>query len=144
MKKILTSVASIFLVIVLSGIVYSAIPIDYTLQWNNIGRIFSTIIFDESDGTASSQVYGKSGTSKIECTLTLYKQCGGTWVYVDSVSDSTTTNTMLDLSIDFDADFLTDSSCSLLIPSLSNISPISSTSLLYIQRLTIHKYSQLP
>ena len=103
MKKILTSVASIFLVIVLSGIVYSAIPIDYTPQWNNIGRIFSTIIFDESDGTASSQVYGKSGTSKIECTLTLYKQCGGTWVYVDSVSDSTTTNTILDLSIDFDA-----------------------------------------
>ena len=68
--------------------VYSTIPIDYSPQWNCIYRMSSTIGFDGLNGEADASVFGKSGTTHIDGTLTVYRQSGNEWVYVDSTSDS--------------------------------------------------------
>lgn len=103
MKKIISFVASILLTLVLGGIVHSAFPIVSSPQWTNISTMSNLIVFDGLDGTAAGSVYGKTGTTKVEGTLTVYKQTGGTWEYIDSASETTTTKTYVSLSVDFDA-----------------------------------------
>lgn len=104
MNKIFRLVASILLITLMGGSVYSALPVDYSPQWNNILTMSNLLGFDGLDGNASASVYGKSGTTKVEGTLTVYKQSGGTWEYIDSASETTTSKTYVSLSVDFDAE----------------------------------------
>lgn len=101
MKRILTVVCAIILVSLRCGSIYSALPVDYSPQWNIISLMTSSITFDEHAGNASAYINAKNGASKVEGTLTVYKQSGSSWVYIDSTSDSTTTRTYLTLSVDF-------------------------------------------
>lgn len=82
---------------------FSALPIDYLPQWSNIDRMASVIVFDGQVGNASATVYAKSGATKVEGMLTVYKQSGGSWVYVDSDSETTTSHSYVSLSVDFNA-----------------------------------------
>ena len=102
MKKTIAVVLTIFMMIGISGASFAALPIDYTPQWTNIMSIVSSLGFSGNHGGATASVDGKPGTTKVEATLTVYKQSGGAWVYVDSDSDSTTTEEYVALSVNFD------------------------------------------
>lgn len=79
----------------------AALPVDYSLQWSNISTVVSTLGFSGTHGGATGSVDGKPGTTKVEATLTVYKQVGNIWEYVDSDSDSTTTEDYVVLSVGF-------------------------------------------
>ncbi len=103
MKRFFTVVYATILAALMCGSVFSALPVDFTPQWTNISLMTSDITFDGNDGNASAYVNAKSGATKVEGTLTVYRQSGSSWVYVDSTSDSTTTRTYLTISVDFTA-----------------------------------------
>jgi len=72
-------------------------------MWLNIFNLNVGLSFTGTDGDTSGSVTGKSGTTAITGTLTVYKQSGSNWVYVDSVSGSTTTQ-RLNLYLNFDGE----------------------------------------
>lgn len=98
-----TAVVSILLILLMCVKVLCAVPIEYLPQWNNINTMNSVLVFDGTNGNASASAYGKSGTTKVEGALTVYRQSGGTWEYVDSESETTTSKTYVSLSVDFNA-----------------------------------------
>lgn len=73
-----------------------------TPMWNNIMKLSNTIAFDGTDGNAKGTVLGKSGTTSISGTLTVYRQSGSSWIYVGSTSGTSST-TKLTLDCDFSA-----------------------------------------
>ena len=101
MKKLLSIILFLSSLIGISGGVYAALPIDNSPQWSNISTMVSGLGFSGTNGTASGSVDAKSGVTKIEGTLTVYRWSGNTWVYVDSDSDTTTTDDYLVLSVEF-------------------------------------------
>lgn len=103
MKKVTIVTCAIVLASLMCWNTFGALPIDHSPQWANIIRMASVIVFDGQDGNASATVYAKSGATRVEGTLTVYKASGGIWEYVDSASETTTTNTYVSLSVDFDA-----------------------------------------
>jgi len=102
MRKVIGFVLAIIVVFVISSSVFASIPSGYSPQWSNIGSVVSSLAFSGTQGSAGGAVDAKSGASKVEGTLTVYKRSGNTWVYVDSDSDSTTTNSYVVLSVEFD------------------------------------------
>jgi hypothetical protein len=80
---------------------YALAP-DVSPLWNNIIKLSNRIVFDGTNGSAYGSVSGKSGTSSISGTLTVYRQSGSSWIYVDSTS-GTSSNTILSLGCDFTA-----------------------------------------
>lgn len=74
--------------------IHGTAPVDYSPQWSNITRASNIIDFSDSDGYAHAYVLGKSGTTSICGSLTVYRQVGSEWVYVDSVSNSVTQRSM--------------------------------------------------
>lgn len=96
---------TIILTIVLSFSLNSlaAIPETDTIEplWVNITAIDLDITFSNGVGTAIGDVYRKAGqTISIDGTLTVYKQVGTSWVYVDSTSKSSTRSLAIDLEFD--------------------------------------------
>ena len=101
MKK--TTSFLLITVIILSMTIgsYAALP-DIGIvepQWANILSLTNNFNFNGINGTTKATAIGKSGTTQISGTLTVYKQVGSSWVYVDSDSDSSTTN-ILTVSVD--------------------------------------------
>lgn len=80
----------------------NALAPDLSPMWNNIFKLSNRIVFDGTNGNANGSVSGKSGTSSISGTLTVYRQSGSSWIYVDSVSGTSSTTT-LSLGLDFAA-----------------------------------------
>ena len=103
MKRFMLVTNSILIVLIMGINALGALPIDYSPQWSNILRMSNIIAFDGLNGNASASVYGKTGTTKVEGTLTVYKQFGSSWIEVDSTTETTTTNSYVALSIDFSA-----------------------------------------
>ena len=59
--------------------------------WDSIGDIVTEVSFDGSEGRFSVDVARLFGiTTSLEATLTLYKYVDGDWVYMDSISGSST------------------------------------------------------
>ena len=100
MKKILSIILALSMIIGVSVGVYAVHPINNSPQWSNISTLVSGLGFSGTSGTASGSVDGKSGVTKIEGTLTVYKLSGNSWVYVNSDS-CTTTDDYLVLSVSF-------------------------------------------
>lgn len=63
-------------------------------MWVNIASIDSSISFSGTSGDASAIVIGRKGTTGISGTLTVFKQSGNDWIYVDSSSGSSNSNTL--------------------------------------------------
>lgn len=91
MRKLLLLLLAINLCVGVSVRTYARAP-NVSPLWNNIMQLYGTIVFDGTDGTASGSVLGKSGTTSISGTLTVYRQSGSSWVYVDSTSGTSSTN----------------------------------------------------
>jgi len=76
---------------------YAALPDIDTVEplWVNILNLNNVFNFNGINGTSTGTVIGKSGTTQISGTLTVYKQVGSSWVFVDSDSDSSTSNSLV-------------------------------------------------
>lgn len=69
--------------------------------WNNIGDIVVELSFSGTEGCATvdvSRIY--SVTTSIAGTLTVYKQVGSQWVYVDTISGVSAYSLGLELYFD--------------------------------------------
>ena len=56
-------------------------------RWTNTGTINYGLVFEDSGyGSAEIAVTGKFGVTKIEGTITVYRQSGSDWIYVTSGS----------------------------------------------------------
>ena len=99
MKKLLVLLLTVSLCLGISTHTFARAP-DVSPRWNNILRLSSSIIFDGTDGTASGSVLGRSGTTSISGSLTVYRQSGSNWVYVGSTS-GTSANNKLTMEYDF-------------------------------------------
>ena len=100
MKKVI----SIFLaccILIIGGVsTYAALPETIEPLWVNIDGFQNNIYFNGANSSATATVIGKSGTTKITGTLTVYRQSGSNWIYVGSDSDTVTTSAM-GLSVNF-------------------------------------------
>lgn len=65
--------------------------------WDNTSSASCEIVFIGTTGYATASVNGKSGTTSIEGTLTLYRKSGIRWIYV---TEWTSSSTGLPISID--------------------------------------------
>lgn len=101
MKKILIFLLAMIFCLGVSVRIFAQAP-NVTPMWNNIRELTSSIVFNGTDGTANASVLGKSGTTSISGTLTVYRQSGSSWVYVGSTSGTSSTN-KLTLEFDFNA-----------------------------------------
>ncbi len=100
MKRLLILLITIVMCMGL-GITSSAkVPTTYDPLWTNILSMSNSIGFDGTEGSAYATVKGKTGTTEISGTLTIYRQSGSDWVYVTSTS-STTSSIRLSLGCDF-------------------------------------------
>ena len=79
---------------------------DMSPQWTNILYLSNDIAFQGTNGSVVASAYGKSGTTAISGTLTVYKQMGSDWEYIDSESGVSTTATLF-----IDLDFIAESGC---------------------------------
>ncbi len=106
MKKIITILLAAVIITTLSLNVCAAVidPGDIIApNWAYMNRIDVNIEFSGSSGTAKLDVDRIALVTKsIEATLTVYKKVGTSWIYVDSISGSSTR--MLNLDLDFDAE----------------------------------------
>ena len=99
MKKVIVSILTLCMCLSLCCPAFASSPAKSPM-WVNILSMSSQIVFDGTDGEAFASVKGKSGTTAISGTLTVYRQSGSNWVYVDSVSGTSST-LKLDIHLDF-------------------------------------------
>ena len=101
MKKLMSVLLAVAMVLTLStGMVVSAVD-DSIISpcWDYMNRVEADVNFSGDSGKATATVERIFGvTTKLEATLTLYKQDGSDWTYIDSVSDSSTRALGLELS----------------------------------------------
>lgn len=100
MKKIISIILACILLVITGVSAYAAPQESAEPFWININKINNVITFNGTSGNASASIYGKSGTTKITGTLTVYRQSGDNWIYVGQDSDTVTSNIM-SLSVDF-------------------------------------------
>lgn len=101
MKKLMSVLLAVAMVLTLStGMVVSAVDGSIIApHWDYMNRVEADVNFSGGSGKATATVERIFGvTTKLEATLTLYKQDGSDWTYVDSVSDSSTRALGLELS----------------------------------------------
>ena len=68
-------------------------------QWEYVSTTSADISFSGPSGTATAAATRINGvTTKLEGTLTIYRKSGSSWIYVDSISGSTTMSLALELS----------------------------------------------
>ncbi len=69
--------------------------------WDYMDSIEVSVNFSGSEGCATATITRVFGvTTLLEATMTVYRQVGSSWVYVDSVSDSSTRTLGMDLYFD--------------------------------------------
>ena len=84
MKKFLRSIVSVFLLL---GIVSNTTALAISPRWSTVSSISPSM--SAADGSYSSAIIGLEGTTKIECTLTLYeKGFWGNYTQVDQVRNT--------------------------------------------------------
>lgn len=83
MKKFLRSILVVALLLgVITTTAFAIVP-----RWNNVVSISPSM--SASDGSYTSAIIGMNGTTKIECTLTLYeKGFWGNYTQVDQVRNT--------------------------------------------------------
>ena len=89
MKKIcLLLLTAIFITSFLSVSAFAATAVEP--RWTNTGAIDYGLVFKSTgQGYADIAVTGKFGVTKIEGSITIYRQSGSNWIYVCSDSDET-------------------------------------------------------
>lgn len=86
MKKVLFLVLTIVLLVSLSVIAAAKPTPEIAPLWDNTRTIESSFDFDGANSNAYANIVGKSGTTKIEATLKVYKLVDNTWTYITETS----------------------------------------------------------
>lgn len=106
MKKIvklcLLTLTSILVLSLMTVSCFAAKPPTVAPLWNNISEIDLIVGISGNNGNATGTLIKQPGTTRSEGTLTLYRQVGDNWIYVDSAYKSSTRG--LAVSIDFYAE----------------------------------------
>lgn len=105
MKKVLTALLAMLVVITFSVNAIAATGDDLiiTPYWNYMDSIEVDVNFLSNTGKATAtitRIYGV--TTSLEATLSVYKQVGSDWIFIDSTSGSSTR--ALGLELDFNAE----------------------------------------
>ena len=72
------------------------------MRWTNLSSINVDIVFNNGEGSANGLAIKKNTAESVEGTLDLYQYVNGSWILIDSKTQSTTRNS-LGMSIDFPA-----------------------------------------
>lgn len=83
MKKVFSILLAGMLMAGFAVSVHAATPETAVPLWDNISTMTNVITFDDTAGSVLANISGKSGTTKITATLTVYKQTDDGWEYVD-------------------------------------------------------------
>lgn len=106
MKKIvklcLLTLTSILVLSLMTVSCFAAKPPTVAPLWNNISEIDLIVGISCNNGNATGTLIKQPGATRSEGTLTLYRQVGDNWIYVDSAYKSSTRG--LAVSIDFYAE----------------------------------------
>ena len=100
MKKTLALVLGLLTILMLAINTAAASPEVIKPLWNNINYMSNDLEFNSTSGITSTMVLGKSGTTKITGTLTVYVQTANGWEVVDSASTTSNSN-IFTLDINF-------------------------------------------
>ena len=101
MKKVMSLVLVTIILLSTTIGINAALPDTGAIepQWVNILNMTNVFNFNGINGTSTATVVAKSGATQVSGTLTVYKQVGSSWVYVDSDSDTSTSNVLV-ISLD--------------------------------------------
>lgn len=98
MKKLKTVVLYFLsLIVFISGaspICSAASPGTITPFWNNVQNINSQFVFYDNVGECTVSTRKGSNCTSLEGVLTIFELSDGEWVYVDSITSSTTRTTL--------------------------------------------------
>lgn len=100
MKKLLTLILVFATIFCFATSTFAALPETVVPMWNNIRQMSNDLVFNGTSGIADTMVFGKSGTTRITGTLTVYVQTSNGWEIVDSTSGSST-SLYLSMTINF-------------------------------------------
>ncbi|MBE6617121.1 MAG: hypothetical protein E7627_04165 [Ruminococcaceae bacterium] len=100
MKKLLTLILIAATLFCFATNTFAALPETIAPMWVNIRQMSNDLVFNGTSGIADTMVFGKSGTTRITGTLTVYVQTSNGWEEVDSTSGSST-SLYLSMTINF-------------------------------------------
>ena len=102
MKKVVSVLALVaLLVCLMAPCVCATGSVGVTPRWTGIADVNAFLNFYGTEGEATLSSTKDSSTTKIEGVVTIYKWVNGQWVYVDSMTKSTTRSTVF-IAIVFD------------------------------------------
>lgn len=106
MKKVVSILLIGMVMVGFAVSAHAAVPETAVPLWDNISTMTNVITFDGTTGNATANISGKSGTTKITATLTVYKQTDDGWEYVDHAASTMNFSYMA-----FGIDFAGESGC---------------------------------
>ena len=102
MKKVISILSLVaLLVCLMAPCVCATGSVGVTPRWTGVADITLAFNFYGTEGEATFTSTKDSSTTKLEGVVTIYKWANGQWVYVDSMTKSTTRSTVF-ISIVFD------------------------------------------
>ena len=95
MKKVISVLSLVaLLVCLMAPCVCATGSVGVTPRWTGVAYVNAFLNFYGTEGEATLTSTKDSSTTKLEGVVTIYKWANGQWVYVDSVSKSTTRATL--------------------------------------------------
>ncbi len=104
MKKLIALVLMVSILLCCSTETLSALPDTVVPLWDNIWTMNCILTFSGTEGHATANSRGQSGTTQMSGTLTVYKQTARGWSEIVSDSD-TVSGDAIALSVDLTGDF---------------------------------------
>lgn len=90
MKKTKILIVTVVMLLAFSVNALAALPPTAEPLWDNTEKVQSELYFSGANSSAYAKIIGKSGTTRIEATLKVYRLENSQWVYITENSASTT------------------------------------------------------
>ena len=88
MKKVKMLILCVVLLVAFSVNILAALPPVAEPMWDNTQNINSGFHFNGANSAACTDIIGKSGTTRIEATLKVYRLENSQWIYITENSAS--------------------------------------------------------
>lgn len=102
-KILVTVLLALAMIIPAAVPAFAAIPETVQPRWTSIATIQLDMTFDGADGNATGVARKQGTATNIEGTVTVYKQVGNDWVYVEDTYAQKSVGTLI-VSVDFYAE----------------------------------------
>lgn len=101
-RKFLVSLLSVICVVAFAiSPCSAAAPSEITPLWNNVGHVTTSLDIYDDAGVATASVGRGNIATSLHGVLTVYWNCDGDWMYLDSMTKSATNPTLF-ISFEFD------------------------------------------